>query len=198
LALSAGTARVLTGGLPKIKEERMMPSFKSGLLRMQQLFGALEKYVRWVFILYVFLAVFITVEVFFRYFLRSPHDWFLEVAILGSVYCGFLGAGAVTFEKRHIAIDLFTRLLSPRVNYWLDILNNVGGIVASVMLAYYCWQHVSFLREIDARHESSLGMPYLLEPLGASIGLVLCLVYFLSNLIALMTSGESPKSEGGH
>ena len=172
---------------------------ESILLKIVSRLGWLEEKIRWTFWIYVAMAVFVTTEVIFRYLLRSPHDWFLEVAIVMSVYSGFLGTAIVTRERRHISLDLFITKLNPGLQRVIHIINNIVGILASLLLTHYTVEQALFLNQIDSRYSSTLGTPYSFQTFGVALGLVLCAVYFLDNLIkTLIRVPKLTEHKGGH
>lgn len=151
--------------------------------KLTSLFDWLESKLQWTFWLYIVLALFVTFEVISRYIFRHPHDWFLEVAIALSVFCGFLGAGTITKERRHIDLDILYVKANPQWKRIMDIINSLAGIIISALLCYFVIKQAVFLQSIDSRYETSLGLPYSVQTLGAAVGLILCTLFFIGRLI---------------
>lgn len=159
----------------------------------------LEEKIRFTFWIYVIMAVFVTGEVIFRYALRMPHDWFLEVAIVMSVYSGFLGAALTTRERGHISLDLFIARMNTKGQRIIHIINNITGILASLVLACYTVEQALFLNEINSRYSSALGTPYSIQTFGVALGLLFCAIYFFNNLIKILAGTDChAEKKGGH
>jgi TRAP-type mannitol/chloroaromatic compound transport system permease small subunit len=82
----------------------------------------------------VLLTLVITYEVFSRYVLNEPHDWNLDVQIMGYGTL-FMMAGAYTLSKNgHVRGDVLYGFFMPRTQATLDlilyILFFLPGIVA--------------------------------------------------------------------
>jgi C4-dicarboxylate transporter DctQ subunit len=59
------------------------------------------------------------------------------------LWIGFFGASLATREKRHLRIDLLSRVLPPRYEPWLDGAGNLLSMVGCAMLAQAAWTFVS-------------------------------------------------------
>jgi TRAP-type C4-dicarboxylate transport system permease small subunit len=173
-----------------------MSRFRKGLRCINTALNWIEGKFHWTYWLYIVLAGLVTWEVIARYILKQPHDWFLEVAILLSVYCGFLGAGTITKEHRHISLDLFYMKASPKTRRRMDIINNTAGVIVSGILTYYTVEQMIFLERIDSKTQSSLAIPFSIQTLGVVLGLLLCTFYFFGRLIQCFE--EQKSTEDSH
>ncbi len=158
--------------------------------KINSLFDWLESKLQWTFWLYIVLALLVTFEVISRYVFKQPHDWFLEVAIALSVYCGFLGAGTITKERRHIDLDILYVKANPKWKRIMDMVNSLAGIIFSSLLCYFVIKQAVFLTRIDSRYETSLGLPYSVQTLGAAVGLILCILFFIGRFFKAIESGR--------
>jgi len=160
------------------------------MLRLLKNFIALlewfEKKWRWGFWLYVVLAGLVTFEVIARYFFHTPHDWFLEIAILLSVLSGFWGAAITTWENHHISLDIVYVKLKPRWRRRVDVFNSLVGTIVSAILAFYVIQQAIFLNNIDARYSSVIATPFSYQTLGVAMGLVISAIYFFGRLVKIL------------
>ena len=101
----------------------------------------------------VLLTLVITYEVFSRYVLNTPHDWNLDVQIMGYGTL-FMMAGAYTLSKNgHVRGDVLYGFFMPRTQATLDlilyILFFLPGIVALT------WAGWNFASESAAIREST-------------------------------------------
>jgi C4-dicarboxylate transporter DctQ subunit len=162
----------------------------TGLLYINNVLNWFERKLYWTYWVYVLLALLVTWQVIARYFFNSPSDWFLEVAILLSIYSGFLGAALITKEGRHISFELIYTKAKPKTRMYLELINNIAGIIVSGLLAYYGIKQMMFLEEIDSKSSSSLALPYSIQTLGVVIGLILCTLYFIGRITRNLSNNE--------
>jgi TRAP-type C4-dicarboxylate transport system permease small subunit len=87
--------------------------------------------------LFLFMSILITVtflQVLFRFVLRIPAVWTEEVARMSFVWLIFLGAAIAVKEGGHLALDMITAAMPPRVRtvmqYWvLTLILALSGII---------------------------------------------------------------------
>lgn len=164
---------------------------KNGVVHFNNILNWFEKKIHWTYWVYVLLALLVTWQVIARYFFHNPSDWFLEIAILMSVYSGFLGAATITKEGHHISFELLYFKASPKTRRRLELFNNIAGVIVSALLGYYAIKQVIFLEKIGSKSSSSLALPSSLVTLGIVIGLVLCTIYFIGRITrSLIPSNE--------
>jgi len=84
----------------------------------------------------LFLIIFLTsLQVFFRYILRAPFSWTLELSLVIFEWLIFLGISLVFKKNRHISIDFFTNKFIPeRYNVYLNIFGNFCTTLLMIIL----------------------------------------------------------------
>ena len=86
-----------------------------------------------------------------RYILLAPIIWAEEIMIYIMVWCVFIGAILVTWEGRHIKMDLLsTAFPSP----WKEIVNSImviGFIAGAVFAVLQDWTVTSMMVRLDQR-----------------------------------------------
>ena len=86
-----------------------------------------------------------------RYILLAPVIWAEEIMIYIMVWCVFVGAILVTWEGRHIKMDLLSTMFpSP----WKEIVNSVmviGFIGGAVFVVIQDWTVTSMMLRLDQR-----------------------------------------------
>ena len=87
----------------------------------------------------VAMMVIVTFDVILRYFFNDPTVWAGEVASFLTIAVVFLGLAQNIRLGDHIRIDVFTNLLSARLQLFLDVIAHAVGIVFSVVLFMGCW-----------------------------------------------------------
>jgi TRAP-type C4-dicarboxylate transport system permease small subunit len=84
-----------------------------------------------------------------RYLFLSPVIWAEEVMVFIMVWCVFIGAIVVSWEGRHIKMDMMSsRFRSPLK----EIMNGValaGFIVCSAYVAWQSWKVTSMMLQLD-------------------------------------------------
>src|SRR5690625_4457488 len=136
-----------------------MNESRSLLVAADNYIGAFERLTRFLAWLYIPLVGVFIYEVISRYLFATSHDWFLEIAVNLSVLCGFVGAGSVTFQRRHIALDVIYERCPMRAKRWLDMFNSAAGAVISGVLLFFVIERAVFLNDIDAHFSSSISLP---------------------------------------
>jgi TRAP-type C4-dicarboxylate transport system permease small subunit len=81
--------------------------------------GQLEKWLGVFLVLAI--VVMIAVQVVTRYFFDQPLAWVEELATYAFIWTVFLGASYALKGQRHISIEAFQLLLSPRGRVWLQL-----------------------------------------------------------------------------
>ena len=160
-----------------------MALLKSGVVRFVSALDWLDTKISFTWWLLAILAGFITWEVIMRYFFKSPHNWSLELCILLYLWGSFLGCGTATKTRRHIAIDVVYTRTSGRLRWIFDVINAIATIIVSGFLAYYVLEYTLAIKGMS--HTSDLASPYWIAVAAVFVGLVLCTVYSLRNVLAL-------------
>lgn len=114
-----------------------------------------------------------------RYLFLSPIIWAEEVMIYIMVWCVFLGAVLVTWEGRHLRMDLLsTHLRRP----WKEIVNLIavcGLLVASGFVAIQSVEAVSLFARLGQK-STTAGIPMVVPHLAVLVGFSLI---FLAALV---------------
>lgn len=87
----------------------------------------------------VAMMVIVTFDVILRYVFNDPTVWAGEVASFLTIAVVFLGLAQNIRLGDHIRIDVFTNLLSARLQLSLDLIAHAVGIVFAVVLFMGCW-----------------------------------------------------------
>lgn len=143
-----------------------------------------------------------------RYIFFSPIIWAEEVMIFIMVWCVFIGAVLVTWEGRHLRMDLLANAIpSP----WREIVNSVaavGFLLVAGLVTSQSWLAVSLFAELGQK-STTAGVPMLIPHSALLIGfalMVLCVVVrfraYLSGDLAseaedvIRDYGSEPESPG--
>lgn len=134
--------------------------------------GALE----WVCLALITSTVVVTLtQVFFRYVLNASLAWPEEVARWAFIWAVFLGMAINVGRRNHIAIDLVTQRLSPRLKLWHSLLVSTTVAAISIALAV----HGGDLVMRSTYVSPAMGWPFTYIYLAIPAGCVLNIFYLL-------------------
>ena len=123
-------------------------------------------------------------QVLYRYVLSFPLAWTEEVARLAMVWLTFVGASMVLGKKGHIIIDIFVRMLPPRIRLAIALLFDLSIAAFLLMVVFQGWALVEMSRGVETTSGLPVGWFYLALPSSA----VLMLVRI--SLLCSSTAGE--------
>ncbi|SES26420.1 TRAP transporter small permease [Salipaludibacillus aurantiacus] len=119
-------------------------------------------------------------QVFSRFVLNSPFIWADELSRFLLVWMVFIGVGAVSFDDRHLAVNLFQEMMSPKVKLISDIIMRGIIIIFLIVVAY------TSIDIVVAAHNSSTGalsIPFSFWRVAAPVGAVLMIVFTIIRTI---------------
>jgi TRAP-type C4-dicarboxylate transport system permease small subunit len=82
-------------------------------------------------------CVAISNEVVWRYFLRHPHTWSLELNIFLLIGATFLAAGYTQSVRGHVGTEVLETLMSPRWNRRRIL---AGDVISAVLVGFIAWK----------------------------------------------------------
>ncbi|PWE53416.1 hypothetical protein DEM27_26065 [Metarhizobium album] len=107
-----------------------------------------------------------------RYIFQSPLDWAEEVLTYLMIWGVCLGASAVTYENRHLNMDLFVANLDPRLKLGLDIVRTTAIAGLGLYVAVNAWKVVN-LMSANGQVSAVAGVPIDLVYLAFVVGFIL-------------------------
>jgi TRAP-type C4-dicarboxylate transport system permease small subunit len=122
----------------------------------------------------------LTYSVIVRYFLRISTDWQDEMSVFLIVGAVFMSAAAIQASRGHVAIEAFTGLLPPAVDYVRRIIIDIASLA---FCAFFAWKAWTLLHEavVEGHHSGSSWGP----PLWIPYSLMACGMTLLSVQLAL-------------
>ncbi len=136
----------------------------------------LDKVSRWLTQTFVaIMALIITAQVIWRYFLRNPIFWAEELARYSLVWMTFVGAAVALREGSLANMDILVSKLRPSIQKWVSI---AVLLVNSSLLAFLLVFSIRLvnLPSITSQVSPAMGIPikyaYAAMPVGLSIMLV--------------------------
>jgi len=140
------------------------------------------------------------VQVFGRYVNPAGAiNWAEEVIVYVAVWAVMLIASQLVRTDGHVRPDLVLRLLPPRGQRWLEMVNCLVAIAFTAGMVWYGWRVVSTALLFDQRSSSDLQFPmwiyYAALPAGGALMLVRYVIRFVRYALlfdpATMTVGHT-------
>lgn len=114
-----------------------------------------------------------------RYLFFSPIIWAEEVMIFIMVWCVFLGAVPVTWEGRHLRMDLLSTHLGSPWKQILNLISVLGLLIVSAFIALQSVEAVSLFARFGQKSMTA-GIPMVVPHLAVLVGFSLM---FLAALV---------------
>jgi len=117
-----------------------------------------------------------------RYVFNASFTWAIEIILFLMVGAVFTGCCAVAWENRHIRMDVFLRILPPKLAGLLGLLSDLVLIVTAVAVAVFSYPVVSQLAAFDERSAAAnfpMVIPQAMVPIGYSLMAILVAVRLL-------------------
>ncbi len=110
------------------------------LKRVSHLLGHLEK---WVLVLLIsLLTVFAVLQIILRNFFSTGLVWGDNLLRHGVLWISFLGAARATLEKKHIRIDLLSRVMPARMMFLVDFMCCFIAFLICLALFWASWNFI--------------------------------------------------------
>ena len=147
--------------------------------------------VRWVItnlgrlgcLMFLTVAVIITLEVIMRFVFRSPTMWVMEISSLLTIVASFLLFAYTLQEKGHTRVDFITAMLSKKSVYFLELFTSLLGLIYCGVLAWYGVKMVQsslIMGEVTQTLQIPLWIPQVFVPIGGGL-MFIQLLKFLKN-----------------
>lgn len=143
-------------------------------------------------------AALLTVSVVARYFLHAPTDWQEETSVLLLVGATFLSGAYVQEQRGHVAIEVLSSVLSPRLN---QIRRFLADLVSGLFCAFFAWKSWTLFHEawVEGQTSNSTFAPPMWIPYGLmAAGMTLLTLQIAVQLLRLspepspLPSSEAP------
>lgn len=123
-------------------------------------------------LLVAFMAVGITISVFARYLFHAPIAGIPELATNAMIWVVFLGSAAVTRRGLHIALDVATKPLAPRLKAACAILAGLCTAAILLFLIVWSWKYIHSTHRILPMTGIPIRYIWIALPLGAALMLL--------------------------
>ncbi|KAF5032781.1 Tripartite ATP-independent periplasmic transporter, DctQ component [anaerobic digester metagenome] len=113
-------------------------------------------------------------QIFFRYIMRSPKPWSMEVTSMCYVWVVLLGACYAQRKKSHVTFTLIYDMLSVKLKSFTAFLGNLIIFVALAVSVSPTWDYIKFMK-VQKSSVLKVGLNYIFAPY--MVFLVLMLLY---------------------
>jgi C4-dicarboxylate transporter DctQ subunit len=124
-------------------------------------------------------------------------DWAEETVVYLVVWGMWLAASGLVAENRHVRADLVVRLLPPRAQYGIEVLNTMVCLAFCGVVAWVGIDIATLAWELDERSTSSLRMPMWIYFACVPTGTALMTLRYLIRLWRLLFRSEGMVDFGG-
>ena len=135
---------------------------------MRRIFNSLITYFPQVMLLLIFITV--SLQVFFRYVLKSPIRWTEEIAVLFFIWFTFTGAALCTRDSKHLQLEYFVEKMPYSVKRYFKILHK---LLILLVLVFIIISGVLMVREFYSYKMPASGLSrffyYSALPIGAIV-----------------------------
>ncbi|MCC5810614.1 MAG: TRAP transporter small permease subunit [Ectothiorhodospiraceae bacterium] len=148
----------------------------------------------WVSYLVFFMFVFLLLEVFFRYMLRSPTVWTVELTQMLFGAYAVLAGGYLMAHNGHVSVDILYMRFPPRVKAAVDIFTSILFFLFLGVLLWFgsqlAWESLERLETSQSAWNPPLYPVKLMIPLGAGLLLLQGIVKLLNDIFILLNIGQ--------
>lgn len=104
------------------------------LIRLNKFLQKIINYL--VILLFAIIVIVVNLQIFFRYVLRQPLFWSMEVAQLAFIYLAIFGGGLALINNEFTKVEFFVNLISKRVRKILEVLGNILILIFLIIAGY--------------------------------------------------------------
>lgn len=136
-----------------------------------------------VIIVLALLSAFVIIQVFCRYFLSSPLTWSEELARYLQIWMVMLGSAVMMRKGGHLAIDLVTASLPPKVKKVTDFIVYIATIMFFGIVLYYgVFLTMNAVRQTSPAMNMPMSFVYASLPVGSALILMETIIRFVKFL----------------
>lgn len=159
----------------------------SGTTQVRRLADFLNYIAGWCLIAMTFLTCADVILRIFRYPILGTYEM---IGFLGAATASFAMAHT-TIKRGHVAVEVVTTQLSPKVQSVIYLITNVLSIVAFALLAYECLRFGNDLR-INNEVSLTLQIPFYPVLYGMSVSAMTVCLVLIADSLAVLVGGKKP------
>jgi len=144
-------------------------------------------------------AIFIAIGVNFanivgRYIFLAPIIWAEEILIFIMIWCVFIGAVLVTWEGRHIKMDLLSVMMPSPMKEIVSLIGAVVFVLVCGFVILQSWTVTSLMYRLDQRSVVA-EIPMMIPHLALLLGFVGMLVAVIARFRSYVTNAFGSETE---
>lgn len=148
-------------------------------------------------ILILISCVVITNEVIWRYWLRHPHTWNLELNIFLLIGATFLAANYTQMRRGHVGTEVLETLMPPSWNRWRIFFGDVLSFLLCAFLAVKVWEYTAKAWR-EGWTTDSVWAPHLWIPFSLmGLGLTLIALEYIVQIVEEVVQGGNQEARHG-
>ncbi|SFD88730.1 TRAP-type C4-dicarboxylate transport system, small permease component [Lentibacillus persicus] len=133
------------------------------------------KILRYIVVVLLLAIVFITLlQVFFRFVLDSPLVWTDELSRFLLIWMVFLGAGIVSFDDKHLAVNVLQENMPPRIKLISDLI--VRSVIV-IFLGILIYTSIDIVAAAHYNRSGALEIPFSYWRVSITVGSILMIGY---------------------
>ena len=134
---------------------------------LQKISDVLTKIIKVVMVvLFAWMVISLGIQVFARYIFHKSFVWTDESARYCMIWMVFLGASEILFNDEHIKVTVIEDLLHGASKKVLAVIQDIIGLIFSIMLAYYSFPQVALAsKAVSSNMGVNMGIIYTIFPI---------------------------------
>lgn len=147
--------------------------------------------VRWFLGILILVSVLLNVvSVVARYVFMSPLFWVEPIITYMLLWCVFVGAALVTWNDRHLNVDILSTLMPPWFQKLAKVLGLLMLIATALLVVPQSWEATSMMVRLDQR--TAVGdLPLSVPHSSLLVGFVLIVLAGVARLVVMLRHGVS-------
>ncbi len=141
-----------------------------------------------------FMFLFLLLEVFMRYVMRSPTVWTVELTQMLFGAYAVLSGGYLMAHGAHVNVDIFYSRFPPRIRAVVDIFTSVLFFLFLIVLLYFggqlAWESLERLQTSQSAWDVPVYPVKLMIPLGAGLLFLQGVVKLLNDIFIALNLGD--------
>jgi len=104
------------------------------LIKLNKFFQKIINYL--VIIFFAIIVIVVNFQIFFRFILKNPLSWSMEISQLSFIYLAIFGGGLALINNEFTKVEFFLNLISKRMRKIFEILGNILIFIFFIIAGY--------------------------------------------------------------
>ncbi len=163
---------------------------------LQKISSVITKIVKVLLVIFfAYMVLSLGLEVISRYIFKHSFFWANESARYIMIWLIFFGAAEIMFNDEHIKVTVIEDLLKCKARKVLNIVQDVVGLIMSVMMVSYSFPQVQLAaKAVSSNMNINMGIVYAVFPVAT---ILMAVAYLFRIVIKLAPTKGETAEEGG-